>query len=98
MTSARSLLAQQKFGVVLCGEFLPDGDFRAVLEEIAHSGLDVPVIVLSRLDDWGAYLNAIRAGAFDYIACPPDCAEAGRILCLALEKSSGRYRVAHPAA
>jgi DNA-binding NtrC family response regulator len=30
--------------------------------------------------EWDHYLAALRAGAFDYIACPPDSAETERIL------------------
>jgi DNA-binding NtrC family response regulator len=43
--------------------------------------------VLSHLADWDAYMRALSAGAFDYIACPPDTAEAERILRLALERN-----------
>jgi len=62
------------------------------MDEVRRASADVPVIVLSRLADWDAYLSAICAGAFDYIACPPDPAETERILLAALSRSSGFHR------
>ncbi|MBI3671042.1 MAG: hypothetical protein HY237_14840 [Acidobacteria bacterium] len=82
------------FTAVLCSDLLPDGDFRALLEVMAEAALDVPVIVLSHLDDWDSYLKAVRAGAFDYISCPPDAAESERILRLAVEESFRRNGLA----
>jgi DNA-binding NtrC family response regulator len=98
LREALSLLARQDFSVVFCNDTLFDGDFRAVLRDARKSTADIPVIVLSRLADWDAYLSAIGAGAFDYIACPPNCAETERILWLALKKSFRRNRAAQPAA
>lgn len=98
LREALSLLARQDFSVVFCDHTLPDGDFRALLGEARKSTADVPVIVLSRLADWDAYLSAIGAGAFDYIACPPDSAETERILWAALSESSRLHRPAHAAA
>lgn len=77
---ARSLLAGQMFSIVFCADILPDGDFRTVIA----AAESIPVIVLSRLAEWDAYIVALEAGAFDYIACPPDIAETERILTSAL--------------
>lgn len=73
---ARIFLTKQKFSVVFCHETLPDGDFRGVVA-VANP---TPVVVLSRFAEWDHYLAALRAGAFDYIACPPDLAETERIV------------------
>ena len=64
---ARSFLARQKFRVVFCHDTLPDGDFRGVIAAVNPT----PVVVLSRFAEWDHYLTALRAGAFDYLACPP---------------------------
>jgi DNA-binding NtrC family response regulator len=48
----------------------------------------IPVIVISCIADWEAYMKAISAGAFDYIAFPPDPVESERILRLALDYNS----------
>ncbi len=75
LVDARSFLAQQKVRIVFCHDTLPDGDFRAVVVAAAPT----PVVVLSRFAEWDHYVAALRAGAFDYIACPPDPAETERI-------------------
>ncbi len=98
LREALSLLARQDFSVVFCNDTLPDGNFRAIMNEVRNSSAHVPVIVLSRLADWDAYLSAIGAGAFDYIAYPPDSAETERILWAALKESSRFHRSAHAAA
>ena len=98
LREARSLLVHQDFCVVFCSDTLPDGDFRDVLNDLRKTTTDVPVVVLSRLAEWDTYLSALGAGAFDYIALPPDSAETERILCAALSESSRLHRTAHAAA
>ncbi|MHB8502857.1 MAG: hypothetical protein ACYDCG_01035 [Candidatus Acidiferrales bacterium] len=73
---ARIFLTKQNFGVVFCHDTLPDGDFRGVV----LAANPTPVVMLSRFAEWDHYLAALRAGAFDYIACPPDSAETERIV------------------
>lgn len=94
LDNARSLLARKHFSIVFCSDALPDGDFRAVIQ----AAKSIPVIVLSRLAEWEPYLVAIRAGAFDYIACPPDPVETERIVCFALRESSRIHRTDQVAA
>ena len=77
---ARRLLAQHHFKVVFCRDTLSDGEY----VEVVRAAEAVPVVVLSRFAEWGLYLAALQAGAFDYIACPPNEAELDRILSLAL--------------
>ena len=84
LDDARSLLVRQHFNIVFCSDTLADGDFRAVI----RAARPIPVIVLSRFAEWEPYLVAMNAGAFDYIACPPDPGETERILCFALRESS----------
>lgn len=85
---ARTLLGQGGFSVVFCEDLLPDGAFQDVLEIIADLRMSALLIVLSRRDDWGAYLSTLAAGAFDYIVCPPSSAETERILRMALATPS----------
>ena len=77
---ARILLDKERFEVVFCHEYLPDGDLR----EVILAAKPTPVVVLSRFAEWDHYLDALRAGAYDYIACPPDPAETERIVWSAL--------------
>lgn len=87
LTDARTLVNQQAFQFVLCNDDLPDCNMRTAVRVLASSTGGAPVIVLSHLADWDAYMKALSAGAFDYIACPPDPVEAERILRLALEQN-----------
>jgi DNA-binding NtrC family response regulator len=98
LREALPLLARQNFSAVFCNDTLPDGDFSAIMNEVRRSSADVPVIVFSRLADWDAYLSAIGAGAFDYIACTFSSAETERILWSALRESSRPHRTVHAAA
>ena len=91
LTDARSLIGRQTFQIVLCDDNLPDCNLRTSLKVVSSATGGVPVIVLSHLADWDAYLKALSAGAFDYIACPPERIESERILRLALgQKLRGR--------
>jgi DNA-binding NtrC family response regulator len=73
---ARIFMGSDNIKVVFCNDALPDVDFRAVIAAVKTT----PVVVLSRFAEWDYYLTALRDGAFDYIACPPDSAETERIL------------------
>lgn len=91
LQEARTLLCQEPFRVVLCTDIVTDGDYRAVLREVRKTDKDAPVIVLSRAAEWDSYLIALGAGAFDYIACPPDLDEAKRIILSALDIGNTAY-------
>ena len=80
---AQIFMDKERFEVVFCHESLPDGDFRAVIS----AAKSTPVVVLSRFAEWDHYLDALHAGAYDYIACPPDPAETERIVWSALGNS-----------
>ena len=98
LTDARALIEQQVFQFVLCNDDLPDCNLRTSVRVLTASTGGVPVIVLSHLADWDAYMRALSAGAFDYIACPPDPVEAERILRLALEQNPPPRRASRTAA
>jgi len=98
LSDARALTGQQTFQFVLCGDDLPDCNLRTSLKVLSVSTGGIPVIVLSRLADWDAYMNALSAGAFDYIACPPEPVESERILRLALGYNSRPRRAFRTAA
>ena len=87
LTDARARIEEQRFQFVLCSDDLPDCNLRTAVRVLTSSTGGAPVIVLSHLADWDAYIRALGAGAFDYIACPPDPAETERILRLALAQN-----------
>jgi DNA-binding NtrC family response regulator len=87
LTDARARIVHQAFQLILCDDNLPDCNLRTSLKVLSSSTAGVPVVVLSHLAEWDAYMKALSAGAFDYIACPPERIETERILRLALGHS-----------
>jgi two-component system, NtrC family, response regulator PilR len=84
IAAARELLAQEHFRLALCEDVLPDGDFRQLIALLRETpAWRMPVIVVSCLDDWGSFLEAMMAGAFDYVAFPPYPHELERALAAA---------------
>ena len=84
LTHARTLIERHTFQLILCADDLPDCNLGTSLKVLLRATGGIPVIVLSHLAEWEAYVKALSAGAFDYIAYPPDRAETERILGLAL--------------
>lgn len=80
VAESRTALVRHDVCMVLCDEFVVDGNYRAVVEAVEHADTQVPVIVVSRIGDWPGYLAAIRSGAFDYVAYPPVPGELQRII------------------
>jgi DNA-binding NtrC family response regulator len=98
LSAARARIEGQSFQSVLCSDDLPDCTLRTAVSVLSASTLGAPVIVLSHLADWDAYMKALAAGAFDYIACPPDPPEMERILRVALAQNPPPRRASHTAA
>jgi DNA-binding NtrC family response regulator len=98
LTDARARIEEQRFQFVLCSDDLPDCNLRTAVRVLTSSTGGAPIVVLSHLADWDAYMRALGAGAFDYIACPPDPIETERILRLALEQNPPPRRASRTAA
>jgi DNA-binding NtrC family response regulator len=87
LSEALSLLRRQHFAMAFCEDELPDGNFRSLIRAAGPTG--VPVVVVSRHDEWETFLGAMKAGAFDYVAMPPLLpGEVGRLLWSALSETS----------
>jgi len=82
---ARNLLQRHRFDIVLCSDCLADGKYADVIT----AAKPTPVVVFSRCADWGPYVAALDAGAFDYVACPPDRRDMDRIMTSALNQIPG---------
>jgi DNA-binding NtrC family response regulator len=88
---ARSILLEAHPLIVFCSDELSDSSLQDAIRTL-RSESGVPVIALSRRAEWAPCLEACSAGAFDYIACPPDLKESRRVLGRAL----GQSRREHP--
>ena len=91
LADARLILAKTHPLLVFCSDELDDSSLRDSIQTL-RSESGVPVIAFSHLAEWGPCMEAFCAGAFDYIACPPDPKETRRVLGLAL----GQFRREHP--
>jgi two-component system cell cycle response regulator len=71
---ALTMLAEQPFDVVLLDLIMPDLDGFQVLEHMKRDSRlrEVPVIVISALDDMDSILRCIEMGATDYLPKPFD--------------------------
>lgn len=64
------VIATRNITVVLCDRRLADGSYRDLLAALDSVKDKVRVIVVSRLADWGEYLEVLHHGGFDLIATP----------------------------
>jgi diguanylate cyclase (GGDEF)-like protein len=67
LSSALQCLSEQQFDVVLLDLTLPDSFGADTVEHICSTCLQVPVIVLTGLEDDAVALAAVQAGAQDYL-------------------------------
>ncbi len=86
IADAKALMARQGFSTVLCEDTLPDGDFRSAISEMRRLACSAPVIVVSERQDWDFYLTTVGAGAFEYVAFPPEPGELERVLWAAVSE------------
>ncbi|MGA8366079.1 MAG: hypothetical protein ACLQMT_01845 [Candidatus Acidiferrales bacterium] len=87
IAGAKGLLTQYQIEVIVCDDVLPDGDFYALIKELKGAAWQTPVVVASRLEHWDSYLEALVAGAFDYVVYPPYPREVERAISDALVES-----------
>jgi len=93
MAEARKHIGCDDLSIVFCDDCLRDGDLEVVVHEASSLRNPVPVIAMSRTGEWDEFLEALRIGAFDYLALPPRRDEVERVLTSALGKSRPGNRV-----
>jgi DNA-binding NtrC family response regulator len=91
---AAEMLRRGSFAAAFSDDTLPDGDFRAIVRDVDRCSLNVPVIVISRRDEWEPYIVALAAGATDYVAFPPYAGEVEQALTRAVQSCESFMSVA----
>ena len=76
------------FDVVLCDIKMPKMDGIEFLQKVMESGTEVPVIMISGHGNIETAVDAVKKGAFDYIAKPPDLNRLLITIRNALDKTS----------
>lgn len=98
LNSALEALERASFDVVLCDLGLPDSDHLETLEHIVLASKGTPIIVLTGFDDGEMPLQALKAGAQDFVAkdvlASPDIGREVlvRAIRYAIARSGGRGR------
>ena len=87
----RMLEIQPQVQVVLTDAALPDGDWRGVLQIAAQAGINIEVVVCSRLGDHKLWIDVLEQGAYDVLVEPYQHEEIRRIVEGAAARSSMRY-------
>lgn len=75
IASARKLLAKQDFDLVVTDIRLPDGDGRALFEEVCRHNPGAPVILMTAYISVQDAVALTKAGAVDYLTKPFDLDE-----------------------
>jgi DNA-binding NtrC family response regulator len=83
----RMLEIHPQVQVVLTDAALPDGDWREVLQIVAQAGINIEVVVCSRLGDHKLSMDVLEHGAYDVLVEPYECEEVRRIVETAADKS-----------
>jgi DNA-binding NtrC family response regulator len=72
--AARSL-ESQPFDVIVTDLKMPEGDGMMLLQRARRSGVAIPIIVVTGVGTVGSAVDAMKAGAFDFVQKPVDPAE-----------------------
>jgi len=86
----RMLEIQPQVQVVLTDAALPDGAWREVLQIVAQAGVNIEVVVCSRLGDHKLWIDVLEHGAYDVLVEAYECEEVRRIVEAAADKSYRR--------
>ncbi len=86
--SARELLASCPFDLCLTDMRLPDGDGLELVRHIQSAHREIPVAVITAHGSMETAIEALKAGAFDFVAKPVDLEVLRRLIEVALRLRS----------
>lgn len=85
---AREMLAALSFALVFCEEIIPDGSYRDLLSLVRAARSKIRFIVMLSTNEWEGYLEALRLGVTDAIACPLELSDIEAITLRTLRNES----------
>jgi DNA-binding NtrC family response regulator len=88
-------LAKTHFDVVLTDLRMPGRDGLDLLEHVRAQNADIPVVVITGQATIDSAMEAIKGGAYDYLAKPPQLQMLGALLRRAIEKKQMAEEVRH---
>src|SRR5229473_3454363 len=86
LAEARAVVQKDEVDLVLCDLMLPDGSGLELLREIKSQNPSMAVIMITAHTSTKSAVDALKAGAFDYIAKPFDVEELKIIVRKAVEQ------------
>jgi two-component system response regulator PilR (NtrC family) len=84
VTSAKQVLALQRFDLCLTDMRLPDGDGLELVEWIVREAPGTPVAVITAHGSVEAAVRALKLGAFDFVSKPLDLNDLRKLVAAAL--------------
>lgn len=79
LQEAITILKRHPVALVFCSDDLPERNVESFIRQATRPPGGIPVVVVSRRDDWKRYVEFLQAGAFDYVVVPPNHEEIERI-------------------
>jgi two-component system response regulator PilR (NtrC family) len=90
LKQARTLLDRERFDVCLTDMRLPDGNGIDLVRHIQQQDLNVPIAVITAYGNMESAVEALKAGAFDFVSKPVDL-QVLRNLIGSVLKLTGNY-------
>ncbi|MCX7512949.1 sigma-54-dependent transcriptional regulator [Frateuria hangzhouensis] len=90
VTEARRALGERSYDLCFTDMRLPDGTGHEVIELIAATHPDMPVAMITAYGNVDAAVNALKAGAFDFVSKPVDIQMLRRLVRTALQLAEER--------
>lgn len=97
LRSAKKLLGKQSFQLCLTDMKLPDGNGISLVEHIQQYHPHLPVAVITAFGSTELAVNALKAGAFDFVSKPVDLEILRRLVQSALNLNIPTHTTAPPA-
>ena len=97
VAEARRMLEKQHYDLCFTDMRMPDGSGQELIELIAESYPDTPVAMITAYGNVDAAVDALKAGAFDFVSKPVDIQLLRRLVQTALKLSGGPRRSADSA-
>ncbi|MEP6897531.1 MAG: sigma-54 dependent transcriptional regulator [Rhodanobacter sp.] len=72
VSDARRALSERTYDLCFTDMRLPDGNGQEIIELIAETSPDTPVAMITAYGNVDAAVNALKAGAFDFVSKPVD--------------------------
>lgn len=85
VSEARQRLSESRYALCFTDMRLPDGSGQEIIEQIAREFPDTPVAMITAYGNVDAAVNALKAGAFDFVSKPVDINILRRLVQTALK-------------